>query len=322
MKTGATSFKSGFVKDFVDGKAVADKVEALAQDFPGLVTVVTRDYRTAGYDGKETALQGPAALGYLKVGNPDKSGPDKPGVLLTAAPHAREVMQPMIMLEVLQQLLFNYNPESLDPDVKEISALVDETDVHIVPVSNPDGLNFALYDDPGWRKTRCEIPGSAFRGVDCNRNYSYRWLLKDPKENSYGGPRPFSEPETRNVKSIVDENPNIKFICDFHSRGNQIRRPMGVTDEKDLGFFKHIQARLFNAIKSPRGKEFETIESRVVNGASDDYFYFEKGAYALVLESGTEYKPAIPEALAVVKECTEGAKELVRIARAYGSSGR
>jgi len=76
-----------------------------------------------------------------------------------------------------------------------------------------------------------------------------------------------------------------------------------------------IQDRIFNAIKNSRGTQFERIESRVVNGASDDYFYFVKGAFALVLESGTEYKPILSEALEIVKECSEAAKEALRIAK-------
>ncbi len=36
----------------------------------------------------------------------------------------------------------------------------------------------------------------------------------------------------------------------------------------------------------------------------------------------TEYKPSLPEALAVVDECTEGAKELLRIAKEYGEKNK
>lgn len=314
-------FKSGFITDFVDGKAVDDRMMDLANAYPTLVSIVTRGYKTSGYDGKMQKLRGPAFLRYMRLGDKDRDRSDKPGVLLMAAPHAREVMQPMILLEVAQQLLANYDPANDDPAVTEITGLMDSTDIYIVPVSNPDGLNFALYDDPLWRKTRCKIPDSEYQGVDCNRNYTYQWIPKDPKENSYGGPFPFSEPETRHIASIADEHPNIKFVCDFHSRGNQIRRPMGVEDTADLAMFKSIQDKLQDAIKGARGHQYEKIESRVVNGASDDYFYFTKGAFALVLENGTQYKPPLWEALEIVKECAQGAKALLRIARDYGEQG-
>ena len=316
------AFKSGFVTDFVDGKQVDDKMLELAKAYPDMVTLVTRDYKTSGYDGKVKNLRGPAPLRYMRIGKKNKDKSDKVGVLLLAAPHAREVMQPMIMLETAEQLLANYNHDSDDPKIKELTELVDDVDIYVVPVTNPDGLTYALYDDPMWRKTRSKIPGSNHQGVDCNRNYDYSWELGDPESNGYGGPAPFSEPETRNAASIIDEHPNIKFVADFHSRGNEIRRPIGVQDKEDLEFYKNIQQRMHNAIKGSRGKEYDMIESRVVHGTSDDYFYYKKGAYALVIEDGLQYKPPLNEALGIVQECTDGAKELLRIARDYGEKNQ
>jgi len=285
-KIKTDTFKSGFVTDFVDAKQVDDKMLELAKLYPDMVQITTRDYMTSGYDGKVKSLRGPAPLRYMRIGKKDEDKSNKPGVLLAAAPHAREVMQPMIMLETVQQLLTNYDPDSDDPACQEITKLMDSVDVYIVPVSNPDGLNFAMHDDPMWRKTRSKVPGSDEIGVDCNRNYDHKWEKRDPSRHTYGGHAPFSEPETRNVKSIVEEHPNIKFVNDYHSAGNQVRRPLNVTDEKDLKYFKEIQQRLHDSIKSSRGKEYDMIESKVVNGSSDDYFYFEKGIFAFVIEDG------------------------------------
>jgi len=321
VKTGEV-FKSGFVTDFVDGKQVDDKMLELAKAYPDLVSIVTRDYQTSGYDGKIQELRGPAPLRYMRIGKKDVDKSDKPGVLLLAAPHAREVMQPMIMLETAQQLLANYNPESDDPKIKEISDLMDSLDIYIVPVTNPDGLNFALYDDPVWRKTRCKIPGSKEQGVDANRNYDYNWEAGDPGSNVYGGPYPFSEPESRHAASIVDEHPNIKFVADFHSRGNEIRRPIGVKDKNDLKYYKYIQQRIQDTITGSRGIKYDMVESKVVHGTSDDYFYYKKGAYAFVIEDGLKFKPPLQEALGIVAECTEGAKELLRVAREYGEKNK
>ena len=316
----AGEFKAGFVTDFVDAQQVDNKLMEMAKKFPDLVDVTTRPYRTSGYDGKRLDLRGSAPLRYVRIGKKSPDKDKKVGVLLMAAPHAREVMQPMIMLETLQQLLENYNPDSKDPQVKELTDLMDSVDIYIVPVSNPDGLNFALYDDPMWRKTRSHIPGSLERGVDCNRNYDFGWLPMDPETNRYSGTHPFSEPETRNMATIIDKHPNIKFVADFHSRGEEIRRPKGVKDPDDLKNYKKFQSRMQKAIGSIRGKKYDLIESNVVNGSSDDYFYFKKGAYSFVVEDGTEYKPPLGEALNVVKENTEGAKELLRIARDFAAS--
>jgi len=316
-----TEFKSKFIGDFVDAKQVDKKVLELATTYPHLVTLTTRNYKTSGYDGKVRELRGPAPLRYMRICNKrdgEKKNDKKTGVLLIAAPHAREVMQPMIMLETAEQLLKNYNPDSKDPKVKEITEFVDSLDIYIIAVSNPDGLNYAIHDDPNWRKTRRGIKGSNEKGVDCNRNYDYAWIPRDPSSERYSGPHPFSEPETRNIASVVDEHPNVQFVCEFHSAGEEIRRPLRVKDKKDLASFIKIQQRMKNAIGSVRGKEYETIESYVINGSSDDYFYFKKGKFALVIEDGTEYKPPRKEALKIVEENVEGAKEILRIAREYG----
>jgi len=318
----SSRFRSDFVTDFVDARQVDNKIMELARKYPDLVDITTRKERTWGYDGKKLELQGPAPLRYMRIGKKTKDRDKKVGVLLNAAPHAREVMQPMVMLETLQQLLENYNPDSKDPQVKELTELMDSVDIYMVPVSNPDGLNYALYDDPMWRKTREPIPGTNEVGVDCNRNYDFGWERRDPDSSTYSGEFPFSEKETRNTAKIIDEHPNIKFVGDFHSAGEEIRRPKGVTDPDDLKSYKIFQERMQKAISSLRGKKYDLIESNVVNGSSDDYFYFKKGAYSFVIENGTEYKPPLDEALKIVKENTEGAKELLRIARDYGDELR
>jgi protein MpaA len=42
-------------------------------------------------------------------------------------------------------------------------------------------------------------------GVDLNRNFPYRWSSAEPPSSGYyGGPRPFSEPESRAVRTLVN----------------------------------------------------------------------------------------------------------------------
>lgn len=307
-------YKSGFIKEYLDSAKVEKIVQGLMIRHPQLITRQIREYKTSGYNGKMEKLRGPSSLGYLIIKNKKNTNQRKVGVLLIAAPHAREVMQPMIMLEVASQLTENFNPRSDNIAIKEVCKFLNKLNVYIIPVSNPDGLNYALYDNPLWRKTRCPIAGSTHRGVDCNRNYDYRWQESKPALAFYSGAYPFSEPETRNIRDVVEEHPEIMFVCDFHSRGEQIRRPHGIKNKKHIKQYKYFQKRIQKAIKQSRGRKYRIVVSKVVNGASDDYFYFKKGKFAFVLEDGRLYKPELTEALAVVRECTEGAKEFLKIA--------
>ncbi len=63
--------------------------------------------------------------------------------------------------------------------------------IWVVNAVNPDGLK---------RGTRVNA-----HGVDLNRNFSYRWQDDVPRSSGYyPGPHPFSEPESRAVRRLVD----------------------------------------------------------------------------------------------------------------------
>lgn len=311
-KASQASFRSGFVNDYMDARQIDSRVMELASKYPELIKVTTRDFATEGYDGMEKGLRGPSPLRYVTLST-GKGGAEKPGVLLMASPHGREKMNPLVMVELMEELCANYNPASSDPRTKEMSDLMDSLNIYIVPVSNPDGLNYAVHDDNGWRKTRCTIPGSDEKGVDINRNYDYEWKPGRPESEAYSGKAPFSEPETRHIDGILQEHPEIRLACDFHSKGEEVRIPIGVTDAADLEIFRDAQQRMISAIEAVRGKHYEPVLSDVVNGASDDYMYHKKGIYALVVEDGSTCSPPRDEALNVVKEITAGAVELLKV---------
>lgn len=304
--------KTGFVQGYMTPSEVHAWAQGLARRYPDLVELVERPYQTRGYDGKKSELQGPAPLYYLRLGPKNDPNRDhKMGVLNFAAPHAREWCQPIGMVELTEQLLQNYDPASQDPAVQKNTALLENLDLYVVPVTNPDGTNYSMHDDAMWRKTRA--PEENGVGVDVNRNYPYRWEPGHPWEEVYPGPAPLSEPETRNVVELVDEHPNIRFVCDWHSHAEEVRRPWGVSDQ-DKPLYDQMHQRMAGAIESVRGRHYETVVSNVVQGASDDYFYHQKGLYSTIVEDAREFQPAVPEALMVSREIAAGARELMHVA--------
>lgn len=308
--------KTGFVNGYMSPSEVYQWAQDLSRRYPDLVELVERPYQTDGYDGKKSELRGPAPLYYLRIGpRSDPERDQKVGVLNFAAPHAREWCQPIGMVELTEQLLANYDPTSSQPAVAANTALVQSLDLYVIPVTNPDGTNYSMFDESMWRKNRSPEAGGV--GVDINRNYPHLWKSSsDVDSEVYPGSAPLSEPETRHVVELVEERPNIRFLCDWHSKGEEVRRPWGVS-EADRPIYDAMHSRLAGAIKSVRGREYATVTSQVVNGASDDYFYHHKGVFSTIVEDAREFQPAIPEALQVSREIAAGARELLHFALDY-----
>ena len=197
--------------------------------------------------------------------------------------------------------------------MKANTELLDKLDVYIAINTNPDGHNFAAYDDDMWRKNRAPLPSGEF-GVDINRNYPYQWQDSlDYSSEIYSGENPASEPETQALLQVVEKHPNIQFVVDWHSYGQEIRRPLAVS-ERDEGIYDTMHSRVQKVMNEACGNEYQAVVSQVTNGTSDDTFYQEQGMYSTVMETGTEFTPPESEALVVMKESVEGAHEFLRVA--------
>jgi len=159
----------------------------------------------------------------------ERKGQEK--VVVTGCHHAREWMTVEIPLGLAKTLC--ENPDGLNGK-----------EVWVVPVVNPDGLEYSRETDNLWRKNRRPLDGGEV-GVDLNRNYCdgtpqtkhlYRPLtdkpgnLEDdfeegvdsPKEENYRGPAGASEPETRALMKLKLQSAGC---LDFHSYGEMLLHP-------------------------------------------------------------------------------------------------
>jgi murein tripeptide amidase MpaA len=173
---------------------------------------------------------------------------------VTAGMHAREWGGCEIAIGFAADLLLAYtsNPKQ---DWKyggkqfaaaDIQALLAALDIVIFPLVNPDGRAYSqmndLLESTGWRKNR--NPASRTRdplsiGVDINRNFGFLWdfetkFITDRADSSgravdetFHGKKAFSEPESKNVRSLLDANPTTRWFIDIHGIGQTILRSWG-----------------------------------------------------------------------------------------------
>lgn len=162
----------------------------------------------------------------------------RPGVLLIGGTHARELMNPDLLVELAVDLVASYQ-SSTDIVLGErtwpasaVRRMLESVDLYLLPCVNPDGRTYVLTVDDMWRKNRRDNPGTSCDGVDLNRNVDIVWGVTEgqtscsPCTDIYCGPAAFSEPENRNVKYLLDSYP-IDCFADVHSYSELVIYPWG-----------------------------------------------------------------------------------------------
>lgn len=81
-----------------------------------------------------------------------------------------------------------------------------------------------------WTKNKSKQVGNSCAGVEINRNFDFKWLesgaTSNPCSEIYGGPKPFSEIESRVLRDIIINNKErIKAYVSFHSYGSYVLYP-------------------------------------------------------------------------------------------------
>ncbi len=184
----------------------------------------------------EASVQGrPVFALRLRAGGGDG---ERRGVLLVGGTHARELMNPDAIIELAVDLFAGHaNGTDIVYGGKrwpasDIKVILESLDVWLVPCMNPDGRVHSMTVEAMWRKNRRDNPGTACDGVDLNRNSDVLWGVTQgqtscsPCSDVYAGPAAFSEPETRNIKHLLDTR-RIDCFADMHSYSELILWPWG-----------------------------------------------------------------------------------------------
>jgi carboxypeptidase T len=171
----------------------------------------------------------------LKVSDNVATDEAEPEVMFTANQHAREHLTVEMALYLLDELTSKHAGDA------RIRNLVDSREIWIVPMVNPDGVEYDIETGiyRSWRKNRQPNAGSSAVGTDLNRNWGYRWgccggSSATFSSETYRGASAFSAPETRNVRDLVNSRviggvQQIEASIDFHTYSELVLWPYGYT---------------------------------------------------------------------------------------------
>ena len=138
-------------------------------------------------------------------------------------------------------------------------------------------------------------PAGRLRGTDLNRNYAGFWGGPGASpiwsSDTYRGPRPFSEPETQNVRELVSER-QVTTLISNHTYSNLVLRPPGQFDTQapaDEPVYRALGrdlARNNGYTNQPSSALYETT------GTTEDWSYWNTGGLGFTFEIGeSEFHP-------------------------------
>ena len=210
---------------------------------------------------------------------------DEPDILFMGGTHAREWISVEVPFYLAKYLVEHY---STDQKVKQ---LIDSREIWIVPLVNPDGLEYSRTDNRFWRKNRRDNGDGTF-GVDPNRNFGYKWGQQGSSGNStsntYRGTAPFSEPETQAIRYLVSTH-NFSSSISYHSYSQLVLYPWGYTNDapQHKVQLSKMAEDMATEIEKVHGKDYtpeQASDLYITSGDSDDWLYGVHNIAAFTIE--------------------------------------
>ncbi|WP_109474323.1 M14 family zinc carboxypeptidase [Ornithinimicrobium cavernae] len=288
---------SAFVEEGSEGQQMPTVEEAVLDD---------------GLDASHLSPEG-STVRALRIGvHRDGS---RPGVYTYSQEHAREWVTPLVTMEFAERMLANAATD------EETARLLEEVEIFVLPVVNPDGANYSFYDYNFQRKNlsdHCEgtdrDPANEDRwGVDVNRNYAVGSVFDgyvggslECLSGTFAGTGELSEAEANNVVAIAEQFPNITHAINVHSYGGYFmwspgayampgRVPLPVPGPEVAEEFMDAAQRIVGAISAHRGTmTWPSNTGPVVDvlysaaGNSGDHLFYEHDIYAWDFEVGND----------------------------------
>jgi hypothetical protein len=302
----------------------SEDLKRLAREHPDLVTPITLPFST---------FEGRPVEGIEITTNPNARD-GKPVFVQMGAHHAREWPSAEHSMEWAYELVLGYrrgdaqtrrlvettrtivvpvvNPDGFNAS-REAGELQgagagrggDDTQELVNILSHPNEYrrkNCRLVTDA--EAGNCLQPafGLASAGVDPNRNYGGFWggpgASADATNETYRGPGPFSEPETRNIRDLVSKR-QVTTLITNHTFSNLVLRPPGIQAQgltPDEGIYK----ALGDAMAGENGYASQlSYQLYDTTGTTEDWSYYATGGLGFTFEIGPHnFHPPFAETVA------------------------
>jgi len=220
-----------------------------------------------------------------------KKAPKKT-LLVDATHHAREVMTTEVALDIIDYLTKNFAAD------EQVRKWLDNYEVWVVPMLNPDGNERVWTEDRMWRKN-----ARGGYGVDINRNYPYSWAKCNGSSgftgsDTYRGASAGSEPETQALIQLVTRI-QPKFNLSYHSYSELVIYPFGCNPETvpspDADVYLQTGKELAKKLVKDSGQgsykagtSYDLLYN--VDGGSIDWMYGKEKVMAFVVELNGSYQ--------------------------------
>jgi murein tripeptide amidase MpaA len=230
-----------------------------------------------------TSIEG-RTIWCLKISDNVAVDENEPEVLYLGLQHAREAITGTSLIFFAQYLLQNYGTNG------DVTALINNREIYIVPCTNPDGYVYNEVNDPGGggmqRKNRRNVGSDCCggqKGVDLNRNYSVDWAdcagassscgSSGTSNETYWGASAFSEPETQAIRNLCYAR-NFVAAFDQHCSGPYYSLPFGRRSYHtmlplDREFYTFVPALMGKYNGHRAGDSYATVQYEVAGGAKD-----------------------------------------------------
>ena len=233
----------------------------------------------------------------LKLSDNVTQDEDEQVIVFDAIHHARELNTIEMIKDIGNSLGELYGQKPLP------TFFVDNAEIWLVPVVNPDGLEYVWSTNNMWRKNRAINQGSSCVGVDPNRNYPFLWAVcgnnsSNPCSAVYHGPAPLSEPGVETMHALGEAlRPTINVS--YHSFGQEVLPPYACSATL-------VEPRITQIRDAYRAQMNYAWRPASSSGESFEWFYNQTSSLAFLTEVGRSFQPPFSETLQEVRRVRKG----------------